>query len=255
MAIPPAIEIDSLDAAGSHTVTFKAGMTGSILVQGFGLAEPEVTTGHTVTAANGQPSPTPGPGVNVHDVTVEPGTQLLAAQTLKPDPEAFTDLDLFLYHDADADGTFEDAELIARAATPAPGEFAAVTMPPPGAYRFSVVGFATYPPASSYDFATWTVADATPDDPADKPGLTVTGDPIEVQAAGQGSFTVEWSDAEADGRYLGIAAFYDTPTPDTPFASSVVVLDKGPSAAKALGGPPNAGLRAPPPPRAPLPLI
>ena len=255
MSVPPAIEIDTLEAAGSHTVPFKSGMTGTILVQGFGLAEPEVSTGHSVTAASGQPSPTAGPGVNVHDVTVSAGTQLLAAQTLEPDPEAFTDLDMFLYHDADADGTFEETELIVRAATPAPGEFAAVTMPTPGAYRFSVVGFATYPPASTYDFATWTVADPSPDDPSNQPGLTATGDPVEVQAAGQGSFTVEWSDAQSNGRYLGVAAFYDTPTPETPFATSVVVLDKGPSAARSLETGPNARLRAPPPPQKPLPVI
>ncbi|MGH2687459.1 MAG: S8 family serine peptidase, partial [Actinomycetota bacterium] len=255
MALPPAIKIDSLDATGTHTFPFKSGMTGSIIVQGFGPAEPEVTTGHTVTAANGQPSPTEGPGVNVHDVTVAPGTQLLAAETLNPDPAAFTDLDLFLYHDGDGDGTFEDNELIAQAATPAPGEFAAVTMPPPGAYRFSVVGFATYPPASSYDFATWTVADKFPDNTTNAPGLAVTGDPVEVQAGGEGSFTVEWSGAEDDGRYLGVAAFYDTPAPDTPFATSVVILDKGPPAAMDIGSSPPAGLQFPPPPHVPMPVV
>jgi subtilisin family serine protease len=254
MAVPAQIDIDSPEAAGAHPVQFKAGMDGKILVQAFGLAAPKVTKGHKITAATGKPSPTAGPGVNVQDMTVAVGTQLLGVQILKPAPEALTDLDLYLYRDANANKIFEDTELIAQAATPLGAEFLAVPLPKPGAYRVSVVGFATGPPESTYDFATWTVSDASPDDPANKPGLAVTDDPVVVQAAGQGTFTLKWSDAAADGRYLGLAAYYDTPTAGgEPFATSLVVLDKGPPVANLQGEEPAPGIRIPPPPQVPHP--
>jgi hypothetical protein len=230
MSVPSVITAPSTAASGTQPVTFKSGFAGAVSVQGFGLAAPQIKAGQTITTGAPRPTPTARRGVDVYDVTVKPGTQVLGAATLNPAPEASTDLDLFVYYDADGDG-FQDTDLIGQSAGPAGTESFAVIEPKPGAYRFSVLGYATSPPASKYDFGLWVVSDPSPDDPSNAPGLAVRDDPVDVAPGGQGKFTLEWSGLPADGLYLGLASYYEGPPKTTkPFGNSLVVVDRGPVA-------------------------
>src|SRR5206468_8189227 len=139
MSVPSPLSVTTQADSGSQPVTFTSGFAGQMGVQAFGLAAPQIKAGESITTGVPKPSPNPGPGVNVYDVTVKPGTQVLGAATLNPTPEAFTDVDLFVYYDADHNG-FSDTDLIAQAAGPSGTESYALTLPKPGDYRFSVLG-------------------------------------------------------------------------------------------------------------------
>ena len=88
-----------------------------------------------------------------------------------------------------------------------------ITDPDPGDYLWVVVGFTTAEPNSVYDFSSWVVADPSPDNPANAPGLTVSGDPIQVQAGGAAQLSLDWSGVTGPGRYLGVVTYHDAATP------------------------------------------
>ena len=118
--------------------------------------------------------------------------------------------------------------------TPTPKSPIAVPNPAPGAYRFSVVGFKTEDPVSSYDFISWIGADGSPDDPttpSSAPGLEVRGDPRAVAFGDEVTLELAWSGLSADGVYLGVVTFHDTATPDptAPRAMTLVRIRKGPA--------------------------
>jgi hypothetical protein len=100
-------------------------------------------------------------------------------------------------------------------------------MPDAGHYRFVIVGFTTREP-STYDFSTWLVTDATPDDPSGGPGIAVTGDPFSVGIGQTVDATLAYSGVDRKGLYLGLATFHDSssPTAENTRAASVVELNK-----------------------------
>lgn len=236
-------------AAGSSPLTARVGYSGDLSAMGWGLAPPRVLPGETVGFGKDAPPFEPGPGVDVHDVQVPPGTQLVAAETANVDggnPD--TDLDLFLFHDDEGNG-FDEEDRIAASADADSDETIVLPLPAPGAYRFGIVGFKTQDPVSTYDFTTWVVADPSPDDPATPstaPGLAVRGDPLPVAPGDTVTLALEWSNMSADGVYLGIVTFFDSAAPDphSPLTHSIVRIAKG--AAAVSSGAPATPLRRPP---------
>jgi hypothetical protein len=104
-------------------------------------------------------------------------------------------------------------------------------MPPPGTYRFAVVGFKTQSP-TIFDFTTWLGADPTPDDPASPsttPGLVVGGDPKEVTPGDGLELQVGWSGVTDDGTYLGLVTYHDqNPVdPRSPVGMTLVRVVRG----------------------------
>ena len=73
---------------------------------------------------------------------------------------ANTDLDLFLYRDADGDGNFANATLVGVSASAGSAEDITSRFPPGGSYAVAVVGCTTQPGGSVYDLSTWVVNDA-----------------------------------------------------------------------------------------------
>jgi hypothetical protein len=251
----PSVEVATSDAAGSAPLPLRAGFGGTLSGLGWGLAPPQAQPGQTVaTASPGVDLPwAPAAGVRTYDVEVPAGAQVLAGAISAVDggsPDADTDLDLYLFRDKDGKG-LDASDAVALSAGPGAAESIALALPPPGSYRFAVVGFKTHSPSSTFDFTTWLGADPTPDDlasPSTAPGLMVGGDP-KVVAPGDGlSLQLSWSGVGADGTYLGLVTYHDQtpPDPQKPVATTLVRVVKGPA-----GTPPQAnpgGERPPPSP-------
>lgn len=243
VATLPGTEIKTDQGSGSAPITVRAGFQGELSGLGWGLAPPRLAAGETVEAAarSDEPPFEPAPGVDLFDVQVPPGTQVLAAEVSNADGGApDTDLDLYLFHDDEGDG-FTAEDRVAASADGDAEEAVAIPLPSPGSYRFTVVGFKTKDPVSVYDFTTWLAADSSPDDPTSPstvPGVAVTGDPKSVAPGEPATLTFEWSGIPADGVYLGLATFHDSgPDPLHPVAQSIVRISKAPTGAPARAGP------------------
>jgi hypothetical protein len=184
---------------------------------GWGLALPRLQPGETVATANGASNLTSSAGVDVFDVTVPAGASVLAADVTNADGgKTDVDLDLYLFYDDEGDG-FDPEDALADSADADAEESVAITHPAAGAYRFSVVGYKTSDPVTTYDFISWVGSDPTPDDPgtpSSAPGLEVRGDPRPVAFGDEVVLDLVWSGLPADGTYLGVVTFHDTAAPD-----------------------------------------
>lgn len=232
LAIGRVITIPAADPSGSAPIPIKSGVAGEVSGFGWGLAAPQTFLDQRVRSTSGMPTPSPDPGVKVYDVTVPDGSQLIAGQLANVDAgDPATDLDLYLYRDAAGDG-FNDGDLVDQSASGQASESLVALLPEAGRYRFVVVGFKTRDPSSTYEFRSWLVADPSPDDASNHPGITVAGDPLVVQPGQEGALRLNWSELTGDGVYLGLATFYDsTPGMAAPVAASVVQIIKGPGRA------------------------
>jgi len=164
-----------------------------------------------------------------------------------------TDLDLYLFRDADGKG-FDKADVVGLSAGPGAAESIALVLPAPGSYRFAVVGFKTQSPSSTYDFTTWLGADPTPDDPASPstaPGLAVGDDPKTVAPGDAVELRLAWSGVAADGTYLGVVTYHDqSPAdPQAPIGATLIRVVRAPAGTPTRAGPSTD--RAPPSPGRP----
>ncbi len=231
IAAPAKAAIPTDAASGSAPVRARSGFQGDLSALGWGLAPPRVLPGETAATFGGAPNFTPSAGVDVFDVTVPAGAQVLAADVANADGGAKdTDLDLYLFYDDEGNG-FDPTDELAKSADADAAESIAIPRPAPGAYRFSVVGFKTRDPVSTYDFTSWVGADPSPDDPStpsSAPGLEVRGDPRPVVFGQEVALELVWSGLPADGVYLGLVTFHDSAAPDPtdPKAITLVWITK-----------------------------
>jgi subtilisin family serine protease len=215
VAAPDAVKVTTDQGAGSQAVAVKAGFAGTLTGLGWGLAAPSTRAGETIsTDADGLDDPNaPDAGNKVYDVTVPEGAQLLSGRIANVDAgDANTDLDLFLYHDANGDGTYAADELYDQSASAVATEGVTEVVPDAGSYRFVIVGFTTKSP-STYDFSTWLVDDGAPDDAAGGPGITVGGDPFTTAVGQTVTPALNWANVDQAGLYLGVATFHDSASP------------------------------------------
>ena len=227
IAAPAEAEILADAAEGSAPVRARAGYQGELSALAWGLAAPRHLAGETVATAAGAPPFAAGPGVDVFDVTVPAGAQVLAADVGNADGGAMdTDLDLYLFYDDEGDG-FDATDALADSADEDAVESIAIVSPAAGAYRFSVVGFKTRDPVTTYDFTSWVGADPTPDDPAtppSEPGVEVRGDPRPVGLGEEVALELAWTRLVADGVYLGLVTFHDSAAPDPAVPKAVTLV-------------------------------
>jgi hypothetical protein len=230
---PPRLEVTTADAAGFAPLAVRAGFAGGLTALGWGLVPPHIASGETVATA--QPTRDhpweQSPGVRTFDLEVPVGAQVLAADVSVSDG-ADTDLDLYVFRDQGKKG-FDASDVVARSAGPGATESIAVAMPPPGSYRFTVVGFKTPEPVANFDFTTWLGSDPTPDDPASPsttPGFAVGGDAAEVAPGDRLELSLAWSGITDAGTYFGLVTYHDqTPAdPQSPFGATLVRVVKGP---------------------------
>jgi subtilisin family serine protease len=231
----PSFEVVTADATGAASLPVRAGFGGALSGLGWGLAPPRPLPGETVATASPTDHPwAPSAGVRTYDVEVPAGAQVLAAQISSLDAGSTDlDLDLYLFRRRDGKG-LDGSDVVGLSAGPGADESIALALPPPGSYRFAVVGFKTRSPASTYDFTTWLGADPTPDDPASPstaPGLVVGGDPKAVSPGDGVELQLMWSGLAADGTYLGLVTYHDqTPVdPQTPAGVTLVRVVRAPA--------------------------
>ncbi|HEV7535783.1 MAG TPA: S8 family serine peptidase, partial [Acidimicrobiia bacterium] len=133
-------------AAGTVGLPLRAGFAGRLSGLGWGLARPRPQPGQTVaTATPDTDHPwVASAGVRTYDVEVPPGAQVLAGAISAADAGggAATDLDLYLFRDQDGKG-LDASDVVGLSAGPGADESIALALPPPGTYRFAVVGFKT----------------------------------------------------------------------------------------------------------------
>jgi subtilisin family serine protease len=226
---PPVVAVSTSEDSGSAPFAVRAGFEGQLSATGFGLAPPRTAADQAVGVATpAQPTPQPGPGVNVYDVEVAAGAQLLAGAITnvgKADPGA--DLDLFLYFDGAGDG-FDEADLIEASDSVGPEETITRTFPHPGRYRFAVVGVRMSDETAAYHFTTWLAEDPSPDDASNHPGITVSGDPVTVTPGAEVTLTLDWSGTAPDGTYFGLVTYQGSASPerDNSIGGSLIRIEK-----------------------------
>ena len=250
----PAFEVVAPTADGTAVLPVRAGFAGSLAGLGWGLTPPRPWPGQTVaTAAPATDHPwAASPAVRTYDVEVPPGAQVLAGEITGVEgavtsgdtpgpPGAGTDLDLYLFRDADGKG-FDKADVVGLSAGPGSNESVSLALPPPGSYRFAVVGFKTLQPTSTYDFTTWVGADPTPNDPATPstaPGLVVAAGPRPVAAGDAVQLPLAWSGTTAEGTYFGLVTYHDQAPadPQAPIGATLIRLVRAPPSTPPRAGP------------------
>src|SRR4051794_2308253 len=176
LASPTRVQVSTAAASGSSTYQVKPGYSGQLSALGWGVAAPTVYAGKKVSATTGNPDPSgKDPGTQLYPLTVPNGAQLLSARLSNVDNgSATTDIDLFVYRDADGDGNFSNATLVGASSSSGSAEDVTLPLPAGGSYAVAVVGWKTVAGGSTYDLSTWVVNDASPDDPSNTPGISVT---------------------------------------------------------------------------------
>jgi subtilisin family serine protease len=230
VSVPARVVVDAGADSGSTPLTgVQAGYSGPFSAVGWGLAAPDTKAGETITGTSEAPDLSGNdPGTKLYKFTVPAGAQLLAEKIANVDQGAAgTDLDLYVYRDSDGNGSYD--QLVAQSATSGANESIEQAFPDAGDYVAAIVGFAIQPGGSTYDLTQWLVADPQPDDPAPAPGLTITGDPVNVVVGQPVALTLNWSDVTEPGTYLGVATYHQgaTPTADNQRAYSIVELRRG----------------------------
>jgi hypothetical protein len=185
--VPSSVEETTATGSGSFDVTFSSTIDlDGLVAEGYGLTQP-VTTEETVR----QDDPNDPSSASVKkDVTIDHGSRLTVETTLDQD------IDVYLVFDANDDGNFTNAEIIASSTTPTGNEFIEVTLPDDGDYQVWVQGWAI----SGTPTAELTIDAIQGND------MTVTGIPAgPVPAGTEVTLTVNYSKADmVDGEdYFG----------------------------------------------------
>jgi subtilisin family serine protease len=229
IAAPATARVTATRPAGRSPIAVQAGYAGQLSGLGWGLAAPRAKTRETIsTSAAGVPDPAAAsPSNRIYDVRVPAGAQLLSGRISNADggTDATTDLDLYLFRDANGDGTFSADELVDAAATAAADERLNELLPAAGQYRFVVVGFATRSP-STYDFTHWVVEGRQPDRLSFvDPTLAVNGDPFQVAIGQTVRPTLDYAGVRRPGLYLGVATFHDAAQPTAANARATTIVE------------------------------
>src|SRR3954471_1900291 len=246
IATPETVKVTTTQSQGTATVPVRSGVNGALSALAYGLAAPSTKSGETITT---DPAGIPDPGaasasMRVYDVDVPAGAQLLSGRISNTDGNADpnTDLDLYLFRDANNDGTFGvPDELVDQSASAVANEGVTEALPEAGKYRFVVVGFTTRGP-STYDFATWLVNDGAADNTAGGPGIAINGDPFAVNIGQTLGATLNYANVDRKGLYLGLATFHDSgsPTKDNVRSTSIVELNKTAGTTRQVPGSANS---------------
>jgi subtilisin family serine protease len=231
VAVPTPVTVSTDQVAGTQGIPVKAGYTGQLSALGHGLAPAQIKAGETIERS---PSggPDPGgvdPGTRMYTYDVPASAQLFLTRLENVDGgDPSTDLDLYVYRDANGDGKFTVDEIVALSASGTSKEHVELSDPAAGHYGVEVVGFGTQTPVSTYDLVSGVVADATPDQADAGPSITVGGDPKDVTPGATPSLDLAWSNVTGKGRYFGVVTYHDSgsPTAGNAIATSIVELEQ-----------------------------
>jgi hypothetical protein len=144
---PVEVDLTTTSDTGSTAITFTTGIElDGLAAEAFGLGKPQVMTDQLVS----QDDPDdPATASFTHFFTVTHASSLAVMTTGAPGQ----DLDLFLYYDANEDGSFDyPSEVIASSTTPTDVEFVSVRLPADGRYMAGVQGWQVSPSPTTFTF-------------------------------------------------------------------------------------------------------
>ncbi len=221
------VPVAAATASGSQSINVTPGFTANLSGLGWGLAAPTVRPAQRISATTKTVNLSgTDPGTQLFPLTVPSGSQLVSARLSNVDGgDLATDLDLFVYRDPNGDGNYSDAVLVGSSTATGSAETVNLLMPTSGRYVVAVLGFATKPGGSVYDLSTWVVNDASPDDAANAPGITVSGDPKAVVAGTPTTLTLNWSGLAARGTYLGVVTYHASSSPTTANTGAMSIVE------------------------------
>lgn len=137
---PTSVEQTVVEDTGSFEVTVSSNIELSgLAAEGFGLSQPELVP---FTPAQDDPNDPSSASVK-HPVTIEHGASLEVATN-----DASNDLDLFVVYDADGDGEFTNAEIIAASQSGDGIEHISISSPADGDYEVWVQGWSVTSPTA-----------------------------------------------------------------------------------------------------------
>ena len=252
MAVPDPVTISTDKTSGSQPVEVEAGYDGQLSGAGYGLAAPDVKAKETIDRSpSGGPDPAGDePGTKMYGYDVPAGSQLLLTRLENVDtPQDPTDLDIYVYLDANDDGEFTLDEIVDFSASATSEEQVTMLEPEAGTYGIEVVGFDVKTPVSVYDLVTAVIADPTADQAGDAASITVGGDPKTVAPGDKPELDLLWSNVNAKGRYFGLMTYHEgaTPSAGNRIDQSVVELTQtADSPAPQPPGGPGGGTTPPP---------
>jgi hypothetical protein len=138
---PSAVDIETVADSGSVDVTFESAVDlDGLSAEAFGLSQPSVTT---ETARQDDPNDPSSASVK-KSITLQHASRLSVSTTLDQD------IDLFVVYDANGDGAFTNAEIVASSTTATGNEAVELIRPPDGNYQiwaqgWAVTGTPTFP--------------------------------------------------------------------------------------------------------------
>lgn len=214
LSFPPVVTASVSSDTGLVEWDIKSGYNGVLSADGFGLAVDAVLAGQTVAQDPDQDIETGTftSGVKTYSYTLGGDVRYFAAGTSGATTTPSSDLDVYLFFDANEDGTFVFSELVALAADGDSDEIAELVDPAAGAYLLVVHGWLTPGGGgSTFDLHQWIVDQASADtgslvatvdsgdhvDPAD----VVIGETVGIDAAISG--------LAATGQYRGVVTYRD----------------------------------------------
>jgi hypothetical protein len=183
---PSSVVETTTDGTGSFDVTFESSVDlPGLAAEAFGLSQPAVTT---ETARQDDPN-------DPSSASVKKTVTLAHASRLSVATELDQDIDLFVVHDANSDGNFTNAEIVASSATGTGNESVELVAPEDGNYQVWAQGWAI----SGTPSFTLTI------DAIQGTDLTVSGLPSGPVAAGTPvTITVDYAKTGlADGDWFG----------------------------------------------------
>ena len=187
-------EVNVRGVSGSVPLTVRAGYSGMLTAQPFGLVPSDVRTRHLVGTDAGVRSGEPGrePGGRQGELTVPSGSKVARFATLDSDYPPGTDLDLFVYKDGTLVGASAGGSAEERVTVTEPGTYDVYVV------QYSLAGDLTEQDVRLHAFIVGAAATgnltASPAIQRVRPGRPVT-------------VTAAWSGLTAGERYLGIIEY------------------------------------------------
>jgi subtilisin family serine protease len=166
LAFPSTVTTTVADASGLVEWDVKSGYDGILWADGYGLAADAALIGEFVAQDPDQDVSTDTftSGVKVYDFAVGATTRYVAMGTLDATTTPGSDLDVYLFFDANSNATFGLNEIVAFSADGDSTELVELVNPAAGNYRLVVHGWGTPGGSgSTYDLHRWTVNQAAAD--------------------------------------------------------------------------------------------
>lgn len=204
-------EVTGKGIAGSVSYEVTFGYTGSFNTPSWGLIPAAELPGKVVDDPENDINKAlaSGVGINVHSVTVSPGTRYARFSLFDEDTDGDDDLDLYIFGPETA-----GFPLAGASGSGTSDEEVNIPIPAPGEYLAFVHGWQTDGPDANYILSTWTLDNDE--------GNMVIKAPISAELGKSDTISIEWNGLEPVKRYLGAI---DYSGPSSNIGTTLVRID------------------------------